>query len=282
MAGLGSGSSGTMSYDELLLVLRWPPSFCNTGKKCDYPIPDNFTVHGLWLNDNSESVNCQKSSTRIQISCDLRQKMVSYWPDLQNRTHPEGFWGSEYNKHGSCVAEFGNPVDYFQTALDIAQRIGDVTSLMTMNLSSGLPLEMGQLYQVKDFEPVTTASGTFFPSLRCNKKGIQLHEIVFCTDRDGNPKNCTPNVRRNCCGQFKFPPGPQTASEEADPPGCQFEEADPPGSFEEADPPGSFGEPEFSPCVSSCPPGIRQSAISSEMQGNLVRDSELALNLRGS
>lgn len=53
-------SSGTGQYDELLLALQWPTSYCNTGEnKCDhYPIPPRFTVHGLWHNKNSKCVAC--------------------------------------------------------------------------------------------------------------------------------------------------------------------------------------------------------------------------------
>ena len=58
----------TVSYDELLLVFQWPTSYCNTRmNKCIQPIPLEFTVHGLWLNKNSKSVNCPTPNSRINL-----------------------------------------------------------------------------------------------------------------------------------------------------------------------------------------------------------------------
>lgn len=60
-------SMAAPGYDELLLVLQWPGSFCNTEmNNCDYPIPDKFTVHGLWANENSEWVDCYKLNTGMR------------------------------------------------------------------------------------------------------------------------------------------------------------------------------------------------------------------------
>ena len=119
---------------------------------------------------------------------------------------------------------------------------------------------MGQHYQVKDFEPVTTANGIFFPSLLCrypNGSG-PLHEIVFCTDTYGKPKRCTSKHSKDCSGSFEFP----KLSEGADPPGG--EEANPP-----ADPPGGEEEPEFLPCSSS--------AISRELPPNAIHQLSITI-----
>ena len=118
---------------------------------------------------------------------------------------------------------------------------------------------MGKLYQVKDFEPVTTANEIFFPSLRCNKKGSgQLQEIVFCTDTYGKPKRCTSKVGMACSDSFEFP----QVSEEAEPQGG--EEANPP-----ADPPGGEEEPEPEPCSSS--------AISRELPPNAIHQLSITI-----
>ena len=63
------GGCPTVSYeyDELLLALQWPTSFCST-HECDYKsIPDSFTVHGLWLNNNSCPVICPKANPPIHL-----------------------------------------------------------------------------------------------------------------------------------------------------------------------------------------------------------------------
>lgn len=68
MAAPGGGSSQTVLYDELLLVLQWPTSYCNTGmNRCNYPIPLVFTVHGLWLNKNSYGVDCGTPNSRRNL-----------------------------------------------------------------------------------------------------------------------------------------------------------------------------------------------------------------------
>ena len=71
MAAPECDSSQTVSYeyDELLLVLQWPASFCNK-TDCDDPIPAKFTVHGLWLNKNSRTVCCPPIQDPLQV-CSL-------------------------------------------------------------------------------------------------------------------------------------------------------------------------------------------------------------------
>lgn len=67
-------SNRTGQYDELLLVLQWPTSYCNTGINiCYYPIPLRFTVHGLWHNKNSRRVACRPDNSILldQQVCSL-------------------------------------------------------------------------------------------------------------------------------------------------------------------------------------------------------------------
>ncbi|XP_030957908.1 ribonuclease 1-like [Quercus lobata] len=223
MAAPGGGSSQTVSYDELLLAFQWPTSYCNTGmNKCNHPIPLEFTVHGLWLNKNSNSVNCPTPNPRIklyrQIRSDLRKDLEKYWPNLNSQGRREYLWEHEYEKHGYCFTEFGNHVDYFRTALAIATDIGDVKN--NMLLSSEKTITRGEFYQVKDFKHVTIAGRKLTLGLRCNyarNSAIpQLHELVFCTDRNKILKDCAYNVKE-CdrpwkdsngvvqSGRFKFP-----------------------------------------------------------------------------
>ena len=55
-------SSKVVSYDYLFLAMQWPRTYCNfisRGRgRCHLPIPDRFTVHGLWPQNFSGPINC--------------------------------------------------------------------------------------------------------------------------------------------------------------------------------------------------------------------------------
>ena len=55
-------SSKVVSYDYLFLAMQWPRTYCNLisrGRgRCYLPVPDRFTVHGLWPQNFSGPINC--------------------------------------------------------------------------------------------------------------------------------------------------------------------------------------------------------------------------------
>ena len=56
-------SSKVVSYDYLLLAMQWPRTYCNLlisrgDGRCFLPVPDRFTVHGLWPQKFGGPINC--------------------------------------------------------------------------------------------------------------------------------------------------------------------------------------------------------------------------------
>ena len=61
--GVGYGNDNIVGYVYFHLVLQWPKSYCNTGEVICYDkLPNEFTIHGMWLKQNEHYVPCPDSS----------------------------------------------------------------------------------------------------------------------------------------------------------------------------------------------------------------------------
>lgn len=62
--GVGYGNHNIVGYVYFHLLLQWPNSYCNTGEVICYDklLPNEFTIHGLWLKQKKHNVPCPESS----------------------------------------------------------------------------------------------------------------------------------------------------------------------------------------------------------------------------
>ena len=176
-------------FDYLLLSLNWPGSVCMSLKPCKGVTEEytNFTIHGLWPNNNS-SYGPQDCGDRFDenVIKPIETSMKKYWADFKP-AYPS-FWEHEYDKHGSCAVAAG----VFQSQFDYFNR--------TVNIMANLPIN--QYLAAADFIPSDTktyhldamlsaieAGFGYRPFVTCQSKKY-IREMRFCFDKSLRPFSC--------------------------------------------------------------------------------------------
>nr|BAJ24847.1 Self-incompatibility ribonuclease precursor [Petunia x hybrida] len=183
-------------FDQIQLVLTWPPSFCHT-KPCKRT-PRNFTIHGLWPDDQHVLLNdCDKTYTTIS---DAREKkeLDARWPDLRyterDAIQLQSFWRYEYNKHGTCCSERYDQEAYFNLAKNLKDKFH---LLQILRIQGIIP---GKTYPVDKIEEAVKAVTHEYPNLECvgdPYKTLELKEIGICLNPEAT--KVTPCHRRKTC-----------------------------------------------------------------------------------
>ncbi|CAK9162930.1 unnamed protein product [Ilex paraguariensis] len=84
------------------LVLVWPNTFCQN-TQCNTPIPQQFTIHGLWGYDSKSNnvVNCDNGPAFDRSLLNPIEKQLKFdMPGLDR--DDEIHWRHQWNKHGKC------------------------------------------------------------------------------------------------------------------------------------------------------------------------------------
>nr|XP_023876098.1 ribonuclease S-2-like [Quercus suber]POE81626.1 ribonuclease s-2 [Quercus suber] len=197
-------------YGNSYLVMQWPRSFCNSRSIYQIPcyyqqVPDRFTVHGLWPQTKSGGgIDCTNRCIYgnyplfecSQLCPRLVPLLNTYWPDLtSSENNNERFWGTEYNKHGSCT--FRNQNDYFELTLTVVEGLG------ISRIGGGPIIIPGYYYWPIEIKRAVQKVTNKMPRLKCITVGttIQLLEISFCVDQNGNVLDVCKGVLD--CGNWK-------------------------------------------------------------------------------
>jgi ribonuclease T2 len=152
----GTRSCNTCGRDDsYVLAMSWQPAFCQSKKsnlsdkpECTNTDPrsfmaNNFTLHGLWPNQNSCGHNYQfcgdvhgpessfKNYPAVPISATTRQTLAGVMPSVAAGS---GLERHEWYKHGTCSGYL--PDTYFNKAVALAQQFNasGLASYMTANL----------------------------------------------------------------------------------------------------------------------------------------------------
>nr|BAA24017.1 ribonuclease [Nicotiana alata] len=184
------------TFDQLQLVLTWPPSFCH-GKPCTR-IPKNFTIHGLWPDEQHGMLNdCGETFTKLREPRE-KKELDDRWPDLKRSRSDaqdvQSFWEYEYNKHGTCCTELYDQAAYF----DLAKNLKDKFDLLRNLKNEGII--PGSTYTVDEIAEAIRAVTQAYPNLNCvgdPQKILELSEIGICFDR-GATKVITCRRRTTC------------------------------------------------------------------------------------
>ncbi|XP_019256621.1 PREDICTED: ribonuclease S-7-like [Nicotiana attenuata] len=185
-------------FDQMQLVLTWPPTYCH-GKSCAR-IPTNFSIHGLWPDNQHELLNdCKKLFTRI-LNHSKCNALDDRWPDLKynkmGNIQTQNFWMYQYNKHGTCCTELYSQEAYF----DLAMKLKDKFDVLQMLKNQGvIP---GKTYTVNKIEEAIREVTQAYPNLNCigdPPKTMELKEIGICFNREATEvvachrrKTCNP------------------------------------------------------------------------------------------
>ncbi|GKV53151.1 hypothetical protein SLEP1_g59691 [Rubroshorea leprosula] len=125
LTSLMFSATDSKPYDYLQYVVQWQPAVCRIPywpyTRCNKPIKQVFTIHGLWpSNFSGADVNCRNGTgyDRNEV-ISIEQKLKKCWPDmLHDDDHI--FWSHEWKSHGRCFPNvFRGQSQYFNKAVGL-------------------------------------------------------------------------------------------------------------------------------------------------------------------
>ncbi|XP_022756659.1 ribonuclease MC-like [Durio zibethinus] len=233
-----STASGT-TFAFYKFSLQWPPSTCTSTMpppggelKCAGPIPNAFTIHGLWPQDARDNKirpydddpSCTTSVPKRpdKIIPDLQpieQELKQLWPNLKNSDNErlnQEFWKEEWRKHGMCSDYAEVPFGYFNSSLELRKGFHPV-----------FKLEPGATYTAQCVAEIVRAQVGAEPEIACSKSRVEnnkllLWEVRLCYNKTTYPKReAVQDCKKGFSGQckksnnkIKIPSSPQYPSGE--------------------------------------------------------------------
>lgn len=194
-------AGGQTAFDYLALVLSWSPTYCASGNgktdqlQCGAGRHYAFVVHGLW----------PQRETGWPEYCDSRERyvpertiaaMLDIMPSKRLIIH-------EWKKHGTC-SHLGQ-ADYFAVTRALYNKI----KIPARYLSPQAPVTTSPDQLVQDFTKTNAWLDPGMISVQCGNRRdrADLHEIRFCFDKAGAPRNCGKNEARSCRAErLNLPP----------------------------------------------------------------------------
>ncbi|XP_017984392.1 PREDICTED: ribonuclease 1 [Theobroma cacao] len=217
-------------FDFYKLSLQWPPSVCNTGKRCIPDIPNKFTIHGLWpqydidtpvppYNEDPSciSITPKSSEEAMEQLRFIQGELTEYWPNLLTKNderNDQDFWRREWEKHGMCSNYPHDPFGYFQGTVSLT---AEYNPLKVIGIQPG-----DERHKVGTILEAVKQNLGAYPQIACNTRPRnrdprqipQLWEIRFCFNRADPPsvlRDC-PNKLAGACSKetdlIRFPPNP--------------------------------------------------------------------------
>ncbi|XP_062005565.1 ribonuclease MC-like [Rosa rugosa] len=192
-------------YDYFQMVYQWQPAYC-VGRKdpCRIKPSKIFTIHGLWPSNFSDipGDKCKGALFNDSLMSQdptLVSELQRSWPDVGGGDDM-GFWGRQWNKHGTCSEQTFGQIQYFQRADAIWNKAKmNITMILKNNkISAG-----GGKYNYTHIEGVIKRAIGDTPIIRCiwRKRAQLLHEVVTCWSQDGqNLIKC--NSTQKCSSNF--------------------------------------------------------------------------------
>ncbi|GFP86681.1 ribonuclease s-2 [Phtheirospermum japonicum] len=169
------------------IALQLPVAYCQQPSRrfqCQFPIPADFTIHGLYAldyNGNSFSPLSDFTQDFVKID-DLRdfvQELAQHWPQLERNVPHLEFWNYQFNKHGRASGLA--PRDYFNLALRLKYLVDSRTQGID-NLLGRSSVVPGYSYDPNAFCNALMVMIPM-PGMKCsiNYAGLtQLLEFQFC------------------------------------------------------------------------------------------------------
>ncbi|KAE8714786.1 hypothetical protein F3Y22_tig00110187pilonHSYRG00038 [Hibiscus syriacus] len=186
------------------LSLRWPTTLCIAAPQtCKSPIPDIFTIHGLWptlkdgtnvppYNPLTNNCNPNPATNIVPKLASIRPRLEKKWPAIAQGNTNEGFWEKEWENHGKCSDYPQDPLTYFTSALNLAEN----SKYDPLKVLGVKPSDTA--HDIETLIQNVKRNVGFYPQISCSMpikgtKQLYLKEIRFCFTR-GKP----PSVLQNC------------------------------------------------------------------------------------
>ncbi|MBB1491460.1 MULTISPECIES: ribonuclease T2 [unclassified Paracoccus (in: a-proteobacteria)] len=175
-------------FDYYVLALSWSPSWCATegaGRnepQCEPERRTGFVVHGLWPQYERGWPDWCETDERDPSRRESRA-MVDVMPSADMAWY-------QWQKHGRCSGLSGP--DYYQATRQTAQGV-EIPPVLRM-LPRDVRLEARAIENAFiDVNPELTRDGI---TVTCDDG--RLDEVRICLTRDLQPRDCAPDVRRDC------------------------------------------------------------------------------------
>nr|QYF06675.1 S-RNase 1 [Solanum tuberosum] len=193
-------------FELLELVSTWPATFCYAyGCSRRRPIPNNFTIHGLWPDNKSIILNnCNVANKERYIKIEDPKKLTELdkrWPQLRYDKlygiDKQYLWEKEFLKHGTCSINRYKQAAYFDLAMKIKDRFDLLGTLRNHGINPG------STYDLDDIERAIKTVSIKVPSLKCIEKppgNVELNEIGICLDPEA--KYTVPCPRTGSCHEL--------------------------------------------------------------------------------
>lgn len=182
-----AGGDVAGEFDYYILALSWQPAWCRaTGDRRDAPAcrtgsGRDFVVHGLWPQhergwpDHCATGERDPSRRETQAMSDLMDPVLALY---------------QWRKHGRCSGL--SAAGYYDTLRRAAQGIAIPAPFDDLARDITLPPAVIE-------EAFVEANPRLDPDgITVTCKGEALAEVRICLTRDLAPRDCAPDVRRDC------------------------------------------------------------------------------------
>ncbi|HHW32805.1 MAG TPA: ribonuclease T2 [Paracoccus solventivorans] len=173
-------------FDYYVLSLSWSPSWCASeggdAPQCDPRRRTGFVVHGLWPQYERGWPDFCTTAQRDPTRGDSR--------GMEALMGSAGLAWYQWQKHGRCSGLSGP--DYYRATSEAAAAVAipPVLARLPRNVRLGAAVIEDAFIEAN---PDLTRDGI---TVTC-KEG-RLQEVRICLTRELEPRNCGPDVRRDC------------------------------------------------------------------------------------
>ncbi|MBC9246441.1 ribonuclease T2 [Paracoccus sp. 11-3] len=175
-------------FDYYVLSLSWSPTWCaNTGDdrnadQCRRGRNIDFVVHGLWPQyERGWPQNCRTPER------DPSRRESQAMSDIMGSG---GLAWYQWQKHGRCTGL--SAANYYATTREAADSIVIPDVFDDLNRDVTLPPTVVEDAFV-EANPTLTRDGI---TVTC--QGEALQEVRICLTRDMEPRDCAPDIKRDC------------------------------------------------------------------------------------
>ena len=175
-------------FDYYVLALSWSPNWCASANdkrgttQCDVGRKVDFNLHGLWPQyEDGWPANCRTNER------DPARRESEGMADIMGSG---GLAWYQWQKHGRCSGL--SAAGYYRTMRDAFEAVALPDYFVDLDRYISIPPALIEEAFI-EYNPAMTADGI---TVTC--KGEDLQEVRICLTKDLKPRDCAPDVRRDC------------------------------------------------------------------------------------
>ncbi|SDE59009.1 ribonuclease T2 [Paracoccus isoporae] len=175
-------------FDYYVMALSWSPSWCSTtgdrrgASQCDAGRKVDFVLHGLWPQYESGWPQDCRSDER-----DPSRRETQAMSDIMGSG---GLAWYQWQKHGRCSGL--SAAGYYDLSRAAFASVTLPEYFVDLDRDISIPPELIEEAFI-EYNPDLTADAI---TVTCRSEDLQ--EVRICLTRDLKPRDCAPDVRRDC------------------------------------------------------------------------------------